>query len=220
MGSIYDQLNTSLLDAGVSSSALPSTLHDILSVITDESGGNPYAINDNTTGKSYQFGSYSEAANYVSTNQDHTMAIGLFQLLLNGGMGDQYQATPLELLNPSDQFRIALPELLKNEQKAAAYAEGTPEHFQAVVGNPWMADLPKYGGPGDPSNAAVEATANRLKGVDTVASSNGSFVDGVKNSVQNAKDSFKSWGLNTVLIVGGTLGIVLILVNIAKGGRD
>lgn len=216
---IYDQLNTSLLDAGVQPSALPGTLHDVLSVITDESGGNPYAINDNTTGKSYQFSTYDQAAQYMTENPNNTMAVGLFQLLLHGGMGDQVKETPLELLNPNSQFQIALPTLISNEANARMYPTGTPEHFNAVLGNPWYSDRGK-----DPSNAAVDQTAETLKNNTTDSAFH--LLGGMNRAIANGKDATsavsdfltKLWSINTVLILAGTLAIVLILVNMAKGG--
>ena len=47
-----------------------------------ESGGNPYSINDNTTGKSYSFGTrsaYLAEANKLLT-QHHQLAMGPFQI--------------------------------------------------------------------------------------------------------------------------------------------
>ncbi len=67
------------LSSPVSSSSLKSIMAGIMQV---ESGGNPYSINDNTTGKSYSFGTrsaYLAEANKLLT-QHHQLAMGPFQI--------------------------------------------------------------------------------------------------------------------------------------------
>lgn len=215
----YDELQSQLALRGVSEADLPAVTTDILGIITDESGGNPYAINDNTAGRSIMFSSEADAWNYMQQHSGDTMAVGLFQLLLNGGMGDAYKSDPRKLLNPEYQYQTALPVLLQNEQKAAALPAGSQERFNAVAGNPWYADTQKAGGPGVPTFEAIASTAKALNA--GAAPNRTSILQNAGAGITSTVDFLKKlWSVNGVIIVLGSIGILIILVNIAKGGRE
>lgn len=207
----------------------PGALHDVLSIITTESGGNPYAINDNTTHKSYQFKTYQEASDYINRNSDHTMAIGLFQLLLHGGMGDQYKreggllASPTILLDPQTQLAIAMPEIKKHEQKAKKLPVGSQARFAAAAENEWLASTLDAGQPSQEKiNATIKAMgANSetdtatLKGINEFYSDD---FDDKMSSLDPMEFIQNLWSVNTLVVVLGSLVIVGVLINAAKEG--
>lgn len=226
--SIYDTIKSWFTNnGGVSTGNLPGTMQDTSALITDESGGNPFAINDITTGQSYQFTSYQDAWTYMQVHPKDKMAVGLFQLLLNGGLGDQLADQPQLLLDPGYQISIAGPYIVKNEAKASSLPSGSQSRFAAVAGNPWYADTLQAGGPGVPSQSSISQTVSKLQGVndnaiaDSAAAQSpaGQAVQGVSNAVSTVGDFLKNlWSLNGLLIVGGSIVIVSILINMAKGG--
>jgi len=111
------------------------------SVATQESSGNPYVINDNSTGKSYSFQTrqqYLTTANQL-TAKHHQLALGAFQLE-NFHKG----VTPLSAINPTWSANEALNILLQGkdprtmntaqwETALENYSGGTPGYAQKVL---------------------------------------------------------------------------------------
>ena len=78
-----------------------------------------------------------------------------------------------------------------------------------------------------PSQDSIAQTVTKLQGVndnaiaDTAAAQSpaGQTVQGVSNAVSTVGDFLKNlWSLNGLLIVGGSIAIVGILINMSKGG--
>jgi type IV secretion system protein VirB1 len=81
----------------------PSTMHAIVAV---ESGGKPWALNDNTSGRRYEPRSYAEA---LSTARDligrgHSVDVGIAQVNSSNFAG--YRVTPAAMLMPCQNLII------------------------------------------------------------------------------------------------------------------
>ncbi len=213
-------LKQDMSNLGVAGDKMSSTLYDVLEIMTDESGGNPYAINDNTTGVSHPFTTQQAAEDYIRQNPNHTMAIGLFQLLTPGGMGAAAK-DPMQLLDVNTQYQIALPQLLKNIRNAdSKYSPASAAYFEAVAGNDWAADTAKYGGRGAPSAASVMLTQLRLSGgvPGRITEMTGQVTGGVTNAVNGTLDYIKNlFSVNSLIMIVGIVAIFMIVVHIAEG---
>lgn len=244
MASILQQLNDSIAN-WVKSNPLASPFRptneeaakDAVEIMTLESGGNPFAVNDNTTGKSYNFTNYQDAYNYVTANKSHVMAIGLFQLLTHNGMGAAYSDNPAALLDPQTQFSVAIPQIISNAT-GPNLPMSQEQQFNKMLGNAWYADrgnMPKL------TVQNVSATLQAIgdtKALEDAKQISGTVLSGSLSDAVSASNPFtnlspsdlvpngvsdvfsKIWNVNTLYIIGGSVGILLILVNIAKGGRD
>lgn len=209
--------------------------NDAIDIITLESGGNPFSVNDNTTGRSYAFGTLDEATKYVNDNKNHTMAIGLFQLLTHGGMGDVYNNNPAELLNPQTQFNIALPELIKNDSKFSMIPPQTQaDELKRATGNAWMADIAVPGTANTITTQSLQNALDKLNPANLSATNkalgNTDTTAGVYDPNAQAKNAvntvagFFDWksifNTTTYLTIGAIIAIFVIVANIAKGGKE
>lgn len=79
----------------------PDTMRAIIAV---ESGGNPYAIHDNTTRRAYFPRSRSEAAALLGSLRSHNLDVGIAQV--NAGWFPTFGVTPTQMLDPCRNARI------------------------------------------------------------------------------------------------------------------
>lgn len=84
----------------------------LAAVVQQESGGNPLALHDNTTGKSYKPASFAEAARLARDliAQGHSVDIGLAQI--NSRNLPRLSMTVEQVLQPCDNLRAAQAVLL------------------------------------------------------------------------------------------------------------
>ena len=243
MASIYETLQGSIKDfltnditskkymGGIMNKPPAQTVTaDAVDIISLESGGNPYAVNDNTTGQSYSFKTLDEASQYVNSNSSHSMAIGLFQLLTHGGMGDVHNSDPATLLDPAVQFDIAIPQIIKNDSVFSMIPPQTQaEQLKRATGNDWMADVVVEGTNNTITKDSLQKAVDRLnKGLgDTNKALGNDSISGIYDPNAQVKDAVKSFfdwktifNTTTYLTVGAIIAIFIIIANIAKGGSE
>jgi type IV secretion system protein VirB1 len=104
------------------SSVAPSTMNAIVGV---ESAGNPWALNDNATGRSYAPRSYAEALNTAKNliTQGHSVDVGIAQV--NSGNFAGYHVTPAAMLMPCQNLIVA-SEILTNAYRWSYATYGEP----------------------------------------------------------------------------------------------
>ena len=106
------------------------------SIAMQESSGNPYVINDNTTGKSYRYGTrsaYLSMANKL-TKEHHQLALGTYQLE-NFHKG----VNPLSAINPTWSANEALKILLNGQNPNTM----TEANWQTALEN-YSGNMPGY----------------------------------------------------------------------------
>lgn len=209
-------------------------LSDAINVITLESGGNPYAVFDNTQGANYgshDFTTYQSAADFINTNPTDQLDIGLFQLETPGGVGAAYASNPTALLNPDTNIAAALPTLMGNVNRLGSLAPSASTVFDTYLGNAWYSDrgkqsqlttqninatLQKMGLP--PTDAGLATTTVLNNGSGSITNNGGatqptSYADELTQWLANM------FTFNNLLIVAGVIGILLLLVNMSKGSE-
>jgi len=167
---------------------------------TVESGGDQFTLNTGTPG-----------------HPEHS--VGLFQLNANGGLGNG--KSDMYLFDPANNATIAA-----NAMKPA-YDRGVAQGLTGYQLTQYVAY--NSGWPGSTgvnsilrTNPAYEPLLQKaygnpdVNGYDTTSETNGNIVGGVVTSMSDLAG--KLWSMNSLYIIGGSLAILLILVNVAKGG--
>ena len=72
----------------------------VYAVSKAESGGHPFIVRDNTTGRVHRFPSYSAALSFVNAHPRHSLDIGLMQINTKA-----HKVRPEEVLSPCENIR-------------------------------------------------------------------------------------------------------------------
>lgn len=239
-GTIFDDLK-SALDSWYNGSGHgpqlvgeATSLSDAVNVITLESGGNPYAVFDNTQGANYgshNFTNYADAASFVNAHAGDQLDIGLFQLETPGGVGSPYASNPAALLNPETNIQTALPTLMGNINSPGSLSPFSSQVFDTYLGNAWYSDrskqsqltteninaaIQKMGLSSTDAGLATTSVLNQSGGTVTAnggATQPGSYLGDLTGFIEHL------FTFNTLLIVLGSVGILVLLVQMTKA-RD
>jgi len=168
---------------------------------TVESGGNQFGMNNGTGGSE--------------------QSVGLFALNRKGGLGQGYSI--VQLFDPATNATIAANAMKPAYDRGVAKGLTGYDLTQYVAYN---SGWPTAAGVGAlKTDSVVQAYEPKLRNaygapdVSNVSNGPKGTVGDIANSITSSTDIFnKLWSMNTLYIIGGSLGILLILVNAAKGG--
>lgn len=96
-------------------SVSPDTMRAIVAV---ESGGNPYAVHDNTTRRAYFPPSRAQAEALLAALRSHNLDVGIAQV--NAGWFPTFGVTPTRMLDPCRNLRIGALILARAYRDAGA----------------------------------------------------------------------------------------------------
>ena len=105
--------------AALLSTCAPSVSTDTMrAIVAVESGGNPYAIHDNTTRRAYLPRSRAQAGSILAALRSHNLDVGIAQV--NAGWFPTFGVTASQMLDPCRSLRIGSIILTRAYQTADA----------------------------------------------------------------------------------------------------